>query len=60
MSESKIVLAIRQYQRDYAWDKSLMAPDGTPVNTRKIAADTHSATYLEDFVASQSKAAGTK
>lgn len=53
MSESKIVLAIRKFQLDYAWDKSLMVSDDISAKTRNAAPDKHSATYLEDFIASE-------
>lgn len=51
MSDSKIILAIRKYQLDYAWDKSLIKPNTT--STTVQSPDKHSATYLEDFIRSQ-------
>lgn len=53
MSDSKIILAIRKYQLDYAWDKSLTNPNAAISSSQSSAPDTHSATYLEDFIASQ-------
>lgn len=53
MSDSKIILAIRKYQLDYAWDKSLTIPISTASVPVVKPSDTHSATYLEDFIASQ-------
>ena len=51
MEESKIVIAIKKFLADYAWDKSLMAPR---CNASKISTSVteHSNTALEDFVRS--------
>lgn len=59
MSESKIVLALEKFKVDYAWDLSLINPDTIPSNTNLHGPDTHSATYLEDFIRSQQAAAQT-
>lgn len=54
MSDSKIVLAIRKYQADYAWDKSLSNSNSSEsLLLRAQSSDKHSATYLEDFIASE-------
>lgn len=52
MSESKILLALRAYKEQYAWDKSLVIPRDT-LRTTPAPPDgkreEHSNTSLEDF-----------
>lgn len=49
MEESRILIAIREYQQKYAWDKSLTTPSVTSEYTSSVPTP-HSNTALEDFV----------
>lgn len=53
MSESKIVIAMKEFIEDYAWDKSLINSDSSQDRIHAAAPDyVHSNTYLDEFLES--------
>lgn len=40
MAESQLVLAIREFAKAYAWDKSLIRPAEAPATTAAIVSNT--------------------
>jgi hypothetical protein len=51
MEESKIVIALKKFKRDYDWDKSLSPSSSTALITMTPPlSDSHKNTAIEDFL----------